>query len=206
MAFVDVALIYLLVSRLALLAAGVVCVVLGYRLFCRGIGTLSSNGAGSTGSSIDSSVVGARFSVKNAAPGTAFALFGSILIVVMLIQSSPSVTLEAMSKWNTDTEAQQPNMSEQAEKLVMRGNGQDSISSLTAQGVEYEKRGDTANAERVYRQAVTLMAEPINDLAWLYVGSGRAKEAVGLATIAVHLRPDEPRFVDTLSKADAAAK
>ena len=203
MTFVDVAFAYLLMSRLAILAAGVVCVVLGYKLFCKGIGTSSSSGPGST---IESSVVGARFSVKNAAPGTAFALFGAILIVVMLIQSSPSVTLETMSKWKTSTEAQRPGASEQTEKLVMRGNGQDSISSLTAQGIEYEKRGDTANAERAYRQAVTLVAEPINDLAWIYVGSGRAKEAIGLATIAVQLRPDEPRFADTLAKANAAAK
>jgi tetratricopeptide (TPR) repeat protein len=203
MNFVDVVLIYLLMSRLAILTAGVVSVFLGYKLFCRGIGASRSSGSDST---IESSVVGVRFLLKNTAPGTAFALFGAILIVVMLIQSSPSVTLETVSKWKASTESQQSETNEQAEKLVLRGNEQDSMPSLTAQGVEYEKRGDTANAERAYRKAVTLMAEPINDLAWLYVGSGRAKQAIGLATLAVQLRPDELRFADTLAKAKAAAK
>jgi len=190
-------------SRIAIVAAGVVCVFLGYKLFCGG----TSASPSSVGDSIiESSVAGVRFSLKNAAPGTGFALFGAILIVVMLIQSSPSVTLETMSKWKASTETQQPETNEQTQKLVLRGNERDSISSLTAQGIEYEKRGDTGNAERAYRQAVTVMAEPINDLAWLYVGSGRANEAIGLATLAVQLRPDEPRFADTLAKAKTAAK
>jgi hypothetical protein len=201
--FVDVVLIYLLMSRLAILAAGVVSVFLGYKLFCRGIGTSPTSGSDS---SIESSVVGAHFLLKNAAPGTVFALFGAILIVVMLIQSSPSVTLETMSKWRASTESLQPETNEQTQKLVLRGNEQDLMSSLTAQGIEFEKQGDTANAERSYLKAVTLMAEPINDLAWLYVGSGRAKEAIGLATLAVQLRPDESRYADTLDKAEKAAK
>ena len=203
MTFVNVVLLYLLVSRVAILAAGVVSVFLGYRLFCRGI---SASLASGTDSSIESSAFGTHFSVKNAAPGTGFALFGAILIVVMLIQSSPSATLETMSKWKVNTELQQAETNEQVQKLVLRGNGQDSMSSLTAQGIEFEKYGDSANAERTYRQAVTLMAEPMNDLAWLYVSSGRAQQALGLATLAVQLRPDEPRFADTLTKAKGAAK
>ena len=43
-------------------------------------------------------MAGAQLTVKNAAPGTAFALFGAILIIVMLIQSSPSVTLQTLTK------------------------------------------------------------------------------------------------------------
>src|SRR5271157_2374657 len=195
MTFVNAVLLYLLLFRVAIVAAAVVSVVLGYKLFCRGIGTATGGGAGST---IESSIVGARLTVKNAAPGTAFALFGAILIVVMLIQSSPSVTWESMSKWRPSSAAQGPAENEQTNKIVMRGSEQDTIASLTALGIEYEKNGDTANAERSYAKAVAVMAEPINDLAWLYFRSGRVKEAVGLATLAVQLRPDEPRYQDTL--------
>ena len=49
------------------------------------------------------------------------------------------------------------------------------------------------------------MAEPMNDLAWIYLNSNRAKQALGLASMAVQLRPDESRFADTLSKARAAS-
>ena len=87
----------------------------------------------------------------------------------------------------------------------MRGSGQDSISLLTASGKDLEAKGDTAGAERAYREAVTTVAEPVNDLAWLYLGNGQVKDAVGLANLAVQLRPDEPRYVDTLEKVKAAS-
>ena len=45
------------------------------------------------------------------------------------------------------------------------------------------------------------MAEPMNDLAWIYLGSHRTDQALGLANLAVQLRPDEPRYMDTLKKA-----
>jgi hypothetical protein len=191
----------LLFSRLALVATGFMSMVLGYKLLCRGIGLPKTSGQGST---IESSIAGAKISVKNAAPGTAFALFGAILLVVMLIQSSPSVTLETISKWKTGSDAQLGAENTQTAKLTLRSNDQNSILALTLAGKEYERRGDTANAERSYRDAVTQIAEPINDLAWLYLQSGRAKDAVGLAKLAVQIKPDEPRYADTFSKASAS--
>jgi tetratricopeptide (TPR) repeat protein len=201
MTFVTATVLYLLVSRLAIVSAGVVNMVIGYRLFCRGIATTATSGPGST---IESSVAGVNFSVKNAAPGTAFALFGAILISVMLIESSPSVTWESVSKWQTASGSQAPG--ETAEKLQLRGDSQNagSLVSLTNLGRELESRGKTAEAERAYQEAVTAMAEPMNDLAWVYLNSSRAKQALGLATLAVELRPDEPRYADTLAKVRAA--
>lgn len=206
MHFTQGALLYLFFSRLLIVAAGITSLILGYRLFARGIPTVPPE----AGSTIESSVAGARFTVKNAAPGTAFALFGAMLIIVMLIQSSPSVTLETLNKyWASAQPAvsggeQQP-PSEISQKLTMRGDGQNTISSMTKQGIELERQNDLVGAERAYREAVTMMAEPMNDLAWIYVGSKRAKEATRLANIAVELRPDEPRYVDTLNKARSAS-
>lgn len=76
----------------------------------------------------------------------------------------------------------------------------DPPSRKTKQGIEYERSGDTTSTEAAYQQAVTAMAEPMNDLAWLYFKSGRANEALGLATIASQLRPDEPKYRDTMDK------
>ena len=180
MSFVNAALMYLFVSRMLIVAAGIVSMVLGYRLFVRGANTASS---GESQSTIEASVAGARFTLKNAAPGTAFALFGAILVVVMLIQSSPSVTLETLNKYRASGEPavsgsgpQTP--SETSETLRMRGEGQNTISSITKQGMDLERRNDLAGAERSYREAVTMMAEPMNDLAWVYLGSHRTKEAL----------------------------
>lgn len=89
----------------------------------------------------------------------------------------------------------------------MRGNeSAESISRLTNLGRELEAQGKTVDAERAYRDAVTIMAEPMNDLAWIYLTSGRTKDALALAVLATELRSDEPRFEDTLAKAKDAAK
>ncbi len=206
MSFTQGVMLYLFFSRLLIVAAGVTSLILGYRLFVRGIQTRP----GEAGSTIESSVAGAHFTVKNAAPGTAFALFGAMLVIVMLVQSSPSVTLETLNKYRTTAEpaasASEPQTpSETSEKLTIRGEDQNTISSITKQGIELERRNDLADAERAYREAVTTMAEPMNDLAWIYLGSNRAKEALGLAGLAVQLRPDEPRYADTLNKARSAS-
>jgi hypothetical protein len=206
MTFIREALLYLFLSRLLIVAAAITSLILGYRLFARGIQTRP----GEAGSTIESSVAGVRLTVKNAAPGTAFALFGAILIIVMLIQSSPSVTLQTLNKYRdvqeqavSGSEPQTP--SETRSSLTLRGGSQDTISSITKQGIEFERRDDLIGAERAYRDAVTMMAEPMNDLAWIYLGSHRAKDALGLASLAAQLRADEPRYVDTLNKVRSAS-
>lgn len=199
---VDASLLYLLVSRSIFSTAGIVCMVLGYKLLCRGVGLTQKGGQVST---IESSMAGAKLTVKNAAPGTAFALFGAILIIVMLVQSSPSVTMETLlkSKRNSEERSEDPTMSR---KFIGRGGDPNSMLALTLAGQEFDSQGDTANAERNYREAVHQMAEPINDLAWLYYKGGRIKDAAGLARLAVQMSPDEPRYADTLSKASATAR
>ena len=80
-------LIYASLFRLAVIAAGVVCVVLGYRLFVRGVMP-----EGRTDAEVAAGDI--RLSLKNAAPGTIFALFGASTIMVMLIQGSPELLME----------------------------------------------------------------------------------------------------------------
>jgi hypothetical protein len=203
MTFVNAVLWYLLIFRLAIIAAGVLGIILGYRLFCKGIGI---SVAGDTGSTIESSIGITKFTVKNAAPGTAFSLFGAILLIVTMIQGRPSVTLDTLSKWQAKAGTEESAESVQSQKLVMRGNGEDSFGLLVAQGIDFDRKHDTADAQRSYENAVKQIAEPINNLAWIYLNSGRSKDAVGLATLAVQLRPDESRYVDTLDKARAAAR
>jgi hypothetical protein len=203
MSFVNAALCYLLLFRLAVIMAGILSIFWGYKLFCKGIGASAHE---ETGSTIESSIGAGKITVKNAAPGTCFALFGALLMIVTMIQGRPSVTLDTLSKWQSKNGAEESTEASQSEKLVMRGEGGTSLDMLTLQGIEFERKGDTANAQRSYEAAVKQMAEPMNDLAWLYLKSGRAKDAVGLATFAVQLRPNEARYVDTLEKARQAVR
>jgi hypothetical protein len=89
-----------------------------------------------------------------------------MLIIAMLIQSSPSMTVETMNKWKAASRSL-PAINEQANEVIMRGTEESSLALLTAQGIEFERRQDAANAEPAYRQAITLI-EPINDSAWMY--------------------------------------
>jgi hypothetical protein len=202
MSFVDAALCYLLVFRLSIVAAGMLSLVLGYKLFLKGSETFAKSTAGTT---IESSIGIGKFTVRNAAPGTAFALFGVCLLMITLVQGRPLVTLETLSQWQGKVGADESNETTGKEKIELRGSG-GAIEQLTAEGVEFARKGDNANAQRAFEEAVTDMAEPMNDLAWIYLGSGHAKEALSLATVAVQLRPNEPRYLDTLAKVSSATK
>lgn len=200
---------YLLGCRLLIVGAGIASLTLGYRLFVRGVTPGVPVGSDHTpgraeSSTINTSLLGVRFSITNAAPGTAFALFGAALILVMVIQSSPSVSIETLRKAQTDG-AGAPAQGTVEEKISMRGDQNDALTQLTAMAKEKEARGDMDGAERGYRDAVTTVAEPMNDLAWRYLQTGHAREAAGLAALAVQMRSDEPRYVDTLEKARAAS-
>ena len=67
---------------------------------------------------------------------------------------------------------------------------------------QLEAGADSPERESSYRKALALepdAASANNDLAWLLVESGRAREALPLANRAVDLAPWNPAFVDTLA-------
>ena len=77
------------------ISSGVISIVLGYRLFCRGVWPSSNT---SQGTDVEANVAGSRFKLKNAAPGTCFALFGGVIICIMFAKGSPELTLETLNK------------------------------------------------------------------------------------------------------------
>ena len=93
--------IYLIIFRLAIIVVGGISIVLGYRLFVQGI---VSSGSGEQGASLDAKLAGHEISLRNAAPGAFFALFGVIVIGVMLLSSPPEVRLEQGSVPPTEAE------------------------------------------------------------------------------------------------------
>ena len=183
-------LVYVTAFRLALIAAGVVSMVLGYNLFIRGICT-----AGTKESSIDFKAAGSTLSLKNAAPGTCFGVFGVVLISVMLVQGSPQLTYEMMQK---TSEADNPITSA---KLELRGaETPDTFSALIERGTAYEKAGDQPHAAAVYQQALSGLALPMNQLAWIYCQQSKTDQALPLARMAAQIDPENPAVLDTLAE------
>ena len=180
---------YVTAFRLAIIAAGVVSMILGYRLFLRGI---YPSGAGE--SSVEFKAAGSGFTLKNAAPGTCFGLFGVALIATMLIQGSPQLTYEMMQK------ATGADSAITSSKLELRG-GQtsDAFAALVEKGRSYEQAGDTTRAAEAYQQALSRLANPMNQLAWLYNQQSKTEQALPLARMAAQFDPESPVVLDTLA-------
>jgi len=183
-------LIYVTAFRLAIIATGVVSMVLGYKLFIRGIYP-----TGGRESSIDFKAAGSGFTLKNAAPGTGFGIFGLVLISVMLVQGSPQLTYEMMQK-----AAGTENPITSAKLELRGGETPDAFAALIEKGSAYERSGDTSHAEEAYRQALTELATPMNQLAWLYYQQSKTEQALPLARMAAQIDPENPTVLDTLAE------
>ncbi|MBI5506362.1 MAG: hypothetical protein HY899_16335 [Deltaproteobacteria bacterium] len=76
-----VSVFYVLIWRLCVLACGLVCVILGYRLFMGGFAAQQG--------SVEAGVGGNTLKMSNMAPGTFFAFFGAVIIAT-LVWTSPA--------------------------------------------------------------------------------------------------------------------
>jgi hypothetical protein len=186
-------LIYITLFRLAIIAAGVVSIVLGYRLFFRAVGRADG---GDQGTSFDANIAGSGFTLKNAAPGIFFALFGVLVISIMFAQGSPELTLETLKDAARVEGRGEP--APALARLTLRGKDYP-LQTLIQQGVEAEHRNDIPGAMRAYQDALVLIATPMNHLAWLYQQHGRSDEGLPLAQLAVQLSPEKAEFLDTLA-------
>lgn len=189
-------LIYVTCFRLAVIAAGVVSIVLGYRLFVAGV-RFDRTISGET--TFDAKVAGQGFALKNAAPGTGFGLFGVIIISVMLVQGSPELTLKTFDKVAAAADSSAADTSRSTE-FVVRGSGKSEFELAAKKGLDFDRRGDMANAVASYEEAMATMATPMNQLAWDYLQLGRTEDALPLSLLAAHLCPGRAAFVETLAE------
>ncbi|MCA9468114.1 MAG: hypothetical protein KC643_22095 [Nitrospira sp.] len=181
--------IYLTLFRLTIIIAGIICIVLGYRLFCRGVWPIHGQ---DRGTSVEAEFDGSRLTLKNAAPGTCFALFGAIIIGVMFWAGSPEgIFEETKSILRGKTPFPAETQGDTTQDLA--------ISALTQEGINFEKNNNKEKAKEKYLEAVILAVEPMNGLAWLYQQEGKIKEALTLAQLVAQVRPEEVRFLDTLA-------
>lgn len=188
--------LYLIIFRVAIIAVGAISIILGYRLFCRGVWPRANKGA-----TVEAKIASAGLTLKNAAPGTCFALFGVIIIALMFATGGPEMTLKTMTRVGLLKNAAQDTLTTTSQvDLTLRGEKDASLSAATAKGVYYEQQKDTTNAVRSYEAAVATMATPMNHLAWLYQAQGRLDEALPLSRLAVQLAPDKAEFLDTLAE------
>jgi hypothetical protein len=182
--------VYLIVFRVAIIAAGTVSIFCGYRLFLSGV---FGGGTGLPPSDVEARFKGMRLTLKSAAPGTCFAFFGVVVITVMMLSAPPQFSRSHVSVTGPNGETKE------TENIKMRGQG-DELADLVEKAKQAEKMGNTGNAIKGYETALRLVAEPLNNLAFLYHNSGRNTEALQLARLATQFAPNENEFADTLNR------
>jgi tetratricopeptide (TPR) repeat protein len=204
-------LIYATLFRLAVIAAGVLIVVLGYRLFLQGLASSNESDAALEGG-------GFKLTLKNAAPGTSFALFGAVLISAMVIQGSPELDISTAAPGAIGASVK---LGQGAGSLRLRG---DDAVAPTAQpqlrelaiaaserllqaGIQKELQNDFTGAMEAYRLALSMPGQPLrqlvyplNQMAWVYQQQAEPGLALPLALLAQQIDPASVVVMDTLAR------
>jgi tetratricopeptide (TPR) repeat protein len=197
MNYLQISVIYLLTFRITVIVAGIISVVLGYRLFCRGV---FPGFGGKEATSVDAKIGEAHITLKNAAPGTCFALFGVIIISSMLITGGPEVSIKYLDE-AAQYEAKVEKATKDLVSLEMRGDEESGgLAAATKQGIFFEEQKNISKAIDSYQRAISIMATPMNNLAWLYLVQGEIEKALPLSKLAVDLSPDNANYHDTLAE------
>ena len=185
-------LIYATLFRLAIIGAGVFAIVLGYKLFVRGVMP-----EGRTEGELDAGQI--RLTVKNAAPGTCFALFGAAMVSVMVIQGNPELLFDRTGPDGA------------AEHITLRGEQPPPAPASAMNGAGFRQyvdgilRGSQNVDAAIDQQAQALRpdesladaAKPLSHLAALYLAEpGRidaelAGKALALTEVVHQVAPDD---------------
>jgi len=188
--------IYLILFRLMIITAGIVSIFLGYRLFIHGITEVNKD------SSLDSSFNGMSFKLQNVAPGTFFAIFGVIIISVMLASNPPQ--FESTESGNSNSVAED-NIAQATTRTIKMRAGDNEITELLEEGMKKEKEGNKIEAFSAYKQALNLaekqfrLSELFNLLAWQYYQANQStEEALHLSQMANDISPMNENYIDTL--------
>ena len=173
--------VYALSYRLAVIAAGTIFMFFGYRLFMQGI--VSGEGAEMGGEHGET-----KLWIKNAAPGTFFALFGTMLIGLMVWQGNPRMETSDGDSTKTTT--------------LLRGGFDtpapdfDLIAVLETATPTKDQIAIFAN--RLSEPALSLEAasDPLLGLAATYLRDNRPDEAISLVRLVYQVSGDR---ADTLA-------
>jgi len=187
--------VYLLFFRLAIIGVGALSIFLGFLLFYRKIENDKNQEQSKT--NVSASVGKIKLNLKNAAPGTCFALFGVIIVSIMFYKGSPEMTLK-MIKANENVSTS--SIGKQSEELSIQLRSEDtkSLSKIVNEG-HYYKKTDSQKSIQAYQKALNILSDPMNYLAWHYQKQGKTELALAISRLTVQLFPENPSYLDTLA-------
>jgi len=198
---------YLTAYRLSIIGVGALSIALGYRLFCKGL----YPHAEVESTEFHAKLGETELSLVSAGPGLFFALFGVIVISVMIVQGNPELTLKKnQSQKETPAKVLRyenvPRVNQEVPQmeLTMRGN-QDNNNAILFKinhGMKLERDGKIDDAIMLYRDALKLTTPAMNGLAWLYLTERNDQQLLTnlLSELSVQLCPDEANYWDTYAE------
>jgi len=169
-------LIYVTLFRIAIIAVGLISILVGYLLFIK-----DPVGQGKTTASIEKG--GFKVTLKNFWPGVYFAAFGTAIIGIMLWQGNPELLIEELKTARDNTRIDEG--SNTAMKIAIRG-GCNDIDSCWA--LLSDPQMELAKA-----------AQPISQIAAIWRKEGRKSEALTMARLAVRIEPQNPTYLAQLA-------
>ncbi|CAK8718446.1 MAG: hypothetical protein CDV28_10857 [Candidatus Electronema aureum] len=164
-------LVYAALFRLAIIATGVAAIVLGYKLFLRGV-------MGEGGTNVNAEAGPIKLTLHNAGPGGVFALFGAGIIIVMLSQGSPELLMKDMSQLTVSP----PDMNQKpAHQQASQPEKRDVSTALQIRGENNDDKEWSKLNENV---TMSEAAEPLSSIARVWLQEKRTGEAVAMARLA----------------------
>lgn len=175
-------LLYASAYRLTVLAIGALSIYLGFRLFLR------PPGLGSSAESTSSAGVqagGFRLRVTNFFPGTYFALFGTVLIGLMIRQGPPQLTLK-------DIRESTPTGSATKSIVGVRDDPRINLDGFRRQASTKMQEQLNQEWEKLKKSGMTLSdaAASLSSIARIFQRQNRINEAVAMARLAYLYGPE----------------
>jgi len=163
--------IYLFILRLSIIMLGGVSIVLGYRLFAKGIFPPASTGSG--GNEVGAQIGSINLTFKNAAPGTFFVVLGIVLVISMIMAAPPGADFKTHKDPTTGIETKE---------VGFRGDN---------------NSGECAEQCQQMATQMKSLATAMNTLAWTYNDQKNWEDASTFSEIATILDPQDASIRDT---------
>lgn len=170
-------LVYATLFRLAIIAVGLLAILLGYFLFIK-----DPVGQGKTTASLEKG--GFKLTLKNFWPGVYFAAFGTVIIGLMLWQGNPELIIDELKTFKDSVSSSEGKTT--VSRMSIRGGYRDVESCWTF----------LSDPEQTLAQA----AQPISRLAELWRQEGRTGEALAMARLATRIEPQNATYLALLAR------
>lgn len=189
--------IYLLSIRLATIAAGVIAIRYGYKLFVSAVFKVDTSNKNTL---IAGRIGDYELKFSTASPGAVLALFGAIIISLSIAAVPPELKRNQTIKHQNESGKTSTTIQTTES---MRGEDISTLQKHLEKANNYKEKQQVANSIREYQQAMRIILKPMSELAELYWKTDKLENAKKLAEVIVLMNPSNHDYSNMLDKINA---